>query len=139
MTATPQSQQPPWLRGPVEGIHPLLQPVAFHVKHAIGSLDRLLTYARGQSLDDAQLATHATEKTLPAGSFTAEQIVAEFSAAIARAHEQLRATQDSDFLAERLVGRLKMRSNTIGLLFHAAEHTARHVGQVVTTAKYLSS
>ena len=160
------SQQPPWLRGPVEGIHPLLQPVAhalidadedvrkvvaplsterlwarpagaasvaFHVKHAMGSLDRLFTYARGETLSDAQLATLATEKTLPAGTFTSAEIVAEFSAAIARAHAQLRATREADLLVVRLVGRAQLPSNTIGLLVHAAEHTARHVGQIVTT------
>ena len=38
-----------------------------------------------------------------------------------------------------LVGRAKLPSNTIGLLVHAAEHTARHVGQLMTTAKVLAA
>jgi hypothetical protein len=38
---------------------------------------------------------------------------------------------------ERLVGRLKLPSTVVGLLFHAAEHTQRHVGQAATTRKRL--
>jgi uncharacterized damage-inducible protein DinB len=159
---------PPWLRGPVDGITPLLQPVAhalidadedvqkalkdlsaeqirrkpgnaaplaFHVKHAMGSLDRLLTYARGESLSDAQLAALAAEKPMDVSMLTPDQLAREFSAAIAGAMAQLRATPESDLLLKREVGRARLPSNVIGLLVHAAEHTARHVGQVVTTAK----
>lgn len=159
---------PPWLRGPVDGIVPLLQPVAhalidadedvqkalatlnaeqirrkpgnaaplaFHVKHAMGSLDRLLTYARGDSLSETQLAALAAEKPMDVSAFTPEQLSREFSAAIEGAMTQLRSTRESDLLVTRAVGRAKLPSNTLGLLFHAAEHTARHVGQIVTTAK----
>ena len=161
---------PPWLRGPVAGIIPLLQPVAhalidanedvtkalaglsaeqvrarpgnaaplaFHVRHAMGSLDRLFTYARGESLSESQLAALSAEKPMDVGSATPEQLTREFTAAIERAMTQLRATRESDLLVGREVGRAKLPSNTIGLLFHAAEHTARHVGQVVTTAKII--
>ena len=159
---------PPWLRGPVEGIIPLLQPVAhalidaeedvtkalaglsaeqvrqrpgnsaplaFHVKHAMGSLDRLLTYARGDSLSEAQLAALAAEKPMDVSALEPVQLSREFSAAIGRAMAQLRETREADLLVKREVGRAKLPSNTLGLLFHAAEHTARHVGQVMTTAK----
>lgn len=168
------SFQPPWLRGPVPGVHAFIQPVAhalidaeedvrkvvatlspeqiaarpartgaagggapvgYHVKHAMGSLDRLFTYARGEPLSDAQLATLSGEKSLDVSGLRGPALVEEFSAAIERAHAQLRATRESDLLQIRLVGRAKLPSNTIGLLFHAAEHTARHVGQIVTTAK----
>ena len=161
---------PPWLRGPVAGIIPLLQPVAhalidadedvskalatlnaeqirrkpgnaaplaFHVKHAMGSLDRLFTYARGESLSEAQLAALSAEKPMDVSGFTAEGLSLEFSAAVERAMAQLRATKESDLLTQREVGRAKLPSNTVGLLFHAAEHTARHVGQIVTTSKLL--
>jgi hypothetical protein len=108
---------------------------AFHVKHAMGSLDRLFTYARGESLSQAQLETLAGEKPMDVSALTPDQLGREFSAAIARAQDQLRATKESELLTVRLVGRAQVPSNTIGLLFHAAEHTARHVGQLVTTAK----
>jgi hypothetical protein len=109
--------------------------VAYHVTHAMGSLDRLFTYARGEALDDRQLAALAAEKTLDPTLFTPQQLAADFSAAVKKAHAQLRSTSEAELLAPRLVGRAKLPSNVIGLLVHAAEHTARHVGQIVTTAK----
>ena len=108
---------------------------AYHVKHAMGSLDRLFTYARGESLNTEQTAALAAEKTLHERTFEPGALAAEFSAAIRRAHEQLRATKESELLTVRLVGRAQLPSNAIGLLVHAAEHTARHVGQLMTTAK----
>jgi len=164
--------QPPWLRGPVDGIIPLLQPVAhalidadedtqkylngltpqqlsmrpggaasaaYHVKHAMGSLDRLFTYARGEGLSEAQLATLQWEKTIHDQTFEASTLAQEFSAAVARAFDQLRRTKESDLLVVREVGRAKLPANTLGLLFHAAEHTARHVGQLGTTSKVVRS
>jgi len=108
---------------------------AYHVQHAMGSLDRLLTYARGESLSDEQLRALAAEQTIHARTFEPERLAAEFSEAIRRAHAQLAATKESELLTVRLVGRAQLPSNTIGLLVHAAEHTARHVGQLMTTAK----
>ena len=108
---------------------------AYHVKHAMGSLDRLFTYARGEALSAEQTAALVAEKTMHERTFEPQALAAEFSAAIQRAHEQLRATRESELLTVRLVGRAKLPSNTIGLLVHAAEHTARHVGQLMTTAK----
>ncbi|MGE5802118.1 MAG: DinB family protein [Gemmatimonadota bacterium] len=110
---------------------------AYHVKHAMGSLDRLFTYARGESLSAEQTAALLAEKTMQERTFEPRVLSAEFSEAIRRAQEQLRATQESELLTVRLVGRAKLPSNTIGLLVHAAEHTARHVGQLMTTAKVL--
>ena len=110
-------------------------PIGYHVTHAIGSLDRLFTYARGEALNEKQLAALAAEKALDPASFTAKQLAADFAAAVQRAHAQLRRTPESELLETRLVGRAKVPSNVLGLLVHAAEHTARHVGQIVTTAK----
>jgi hypothetical protein len=33
------------------------------------------------------------------------------------------------------VGRARLPSTVFGLLFHVAEHTQRHAGQAITTAK----
>lgn len=109
--------------------------IAYHVTHAMGSLDRLFTYARGEALSETQLAALSAERSLDANTFTPKQLVNDFSAAIRKAHAQLRSTSEADLLEPRLVGRAKLPSNVIGLLVHAAEHTARHVGQIVTTAK----
>jgi uncharacterized damage-inducible protein DinB len=54
---------------------------------------------------------------------------------VEKALAQLRATDPATVLEPREVGRQKLPSNVLGLLFHAAEHTMRHVGQLVTTAK----
>ena len=109
--------------------------VGFHVRHAAGSLDRLFTYARGEALSSEQrdfLATEATPGSPPAEG---ADLAAAFERQVDRALDQLRATPDSTLLEARGVGRLQLPSTVLGLLFHAAEHTQRHVGQIVTTAR----
>lgn len=114
--------------------------VGYHVKHCMGSLDRLLTYARGESLDPVQLATLQAEKTMHAAvNETPAELAGKFSAEIQRALAQLRATPESELLSPREVGRAKAPSNVIGLLAHAAEHTYRHVGQAISTAKFVTA
>jgi uncharacterized damage-inducible protein DinB len=113
--------------------------VGFHVKHCMGSLDRLLTYARGEGLSPDQLATLQAEKTMhDAPTDTPHALATLFADAIQRALMQLRETRESDLLAPREVGRAKAPSNVIGLLAHAADHTYRHVGQAITTARIVS-
>lgn len=109
--------------------------LGFHVRHAMGSLDRLLTYARGEGLNEAQLATLAGEKTMDAGVGGPARLSADFDTAIDRALDQLRSTSPDTLLERREVGRARLPSNVLGLLAHAADHTYRHVGQAVTTAK----
>lgn len=111
--------------------------VEYHVRHAIGSLDRLFTYARGESLSAAQLASLAGEKHTSDETLDADRLSADFDDAVERALDQLRGTADSSLLEARVVGRAKLPSTVIGLLFHAAEHTQRHVGQMATTAKII--
>lgn len=112
--------------------------LGFHLRHIAGSLDRLFTYAHGRPLDARQLAAIPGEGLPgepPAG--TAE-LLAGIDAAIDQALRALRATAEADLLAFRPVGRAALPSNVIGLLFHAAEHTQRHTGQVIATARILS-
>ena len=106
----------------------------FHVRHAIGSLDRLLTYARGEQLAGEQLAALAVEGQEDARDDAGARLAAAFDAAVERALAQLRATPDDVLLERREVGRKRLPSTVLGLLFHAAEHTQRHVGQLATTA-----
>jgi hypothetical protein len=111
--------------------------IAFHVSHTGGALDRLFTYARGEALSEAQRAA-AREEGKPADPpATLSALVAGVHATIERAFDQLRATKVDALLDERKVGRAGLPSNVLGLLFHAAEHTTRHVGQAITTAKIL--
>ena len=109
--------------------------IGFHVRHAMGSLDRLFTYARGEALTAAQLAVLRQESDPGDDSTAADELVAAFDAAFDRAMAQVRATDERDLLMAREVGRAKLPSTVIGLLSHAAEHTQRHVGQIVTTAR----
>jgi uncharacterized damage-inducible protein DinB len=104
----------------------------FHLRHLAGSLDRLTTYARGEPLSDAQLAALRTESE-PGAS--ADDLVADVRATIHRALDQLRATPDASLDEPREVGRGRLPSSVRGLLYHAGEHTSRHAGQVITTAK----
>lgn len=113
--------------------------VGFHVRHAAGSLDRLFTYARGEGLSAEQRAflENEGEPGIPPGS--AVSLVDEFEWQVDRALAQLRATTESTLLEPRGVGRLQLPSTVLGLLVHAAEHTQRHVGQIVTTAKIVQA
>jgi cytochrome b561 len=106
----------------------------FHGLHLIGALDRLFTYARGESLSDAQKAAARAEGT-PVPELDGAALAERVSAAIDRALDQLRATDPDTVLTERRVGRAGLPSTVLGCLFHGAEHTARHAGQFLTTLK----
>jgi len=164
-TAKIQSQPEPWLRGtlaefPAEQraiLHALelaredivhwceplrqeemharpygLASVAFQLRHIVGSLDRLLTYAEGDSLNAAQLKALSAEM-LP--DWSKEEILAEFETGLRDAERRIRAIEPATWQQLREVGRKKLPTSVAGLLIHCAEHTQRHVGQAITTAK----
>lgn len=107
--------------------------LAFHLRHIPGSIDRLMTYASGAVLDEAQKAALAAEKEEAADA--PEVLVAWFERAIDDALERLRRFPAASLLEPRAVGRAGLPSTVLGLLFHAAEHAQRHTGQVIATAK----
>lgn len=109
--------------------------IGFHIRHTGGALDRLFTYARGGVLSDAQRAWLRAEGEPGAPSVSAAEVVAEVGGLIDRALDQLRNTPVDSLLDERRVGRAGLPATVLGLLFHAAEHATRHVGQAITTAK----
>jgi hypothetical protein len=109
--------------------------VGFHVRHAAGSLDRLFTYARGEGLSAEQRAFLDTESVPGSPPAQAAELASAFEQQVRRALEQLRRTPESTLIEARGVGRLQLPSTVLGLLFHAAEHTQRHAGQIVTTAR----
>ncbi len=113
--------------------------IGFHLRHAAGSLDRLFTYARGESLSAAQHAAMLAEAHPDLAPNAGPRLLADFEEAVGRALDQLRSTTDAMLLEPRGVGRAQLPSTVVGLLFHAAEHTQRHVGQIVTTAKILGA
>jgi uncharacterized damage-inducible protein DinB len=107
--------------------------IGFHLMHLSGSTDRLLTYARGERLSEAQKAAFTAESHPSPADAAAllSDLRKSFDAALA----QLRATSPASMHEARAVGRAALPTTVLGLLFHAAEHSQRHAGQVVTTAK----
>jgi hypothetical protein len=106
--------------------------------HLAGSTDRLFTYARGEGLSDAQRSALAAERTLPDPRPHSADLVRAWQETVERSLRQLAATQDHQLDEPRGVGRMAIPSNVRGLLFHAAEHATRHVGQIITTAKIVA-
>lgn len=111
-----------------------LMPVARHLRHIARSTDRILTYAEGHQLSEAQLQALKTEDR---GDETRAALMAEVEASFRNAAERIRALALSDLEAPRGIGRRQLPASAGGALIHVADHTQRHVGQVVTTAKVL--
>lgn len=159
-----------WLRGPVQGVPALLQPVAhallqakeeiremlkdfpetmlwerpagvasvgFHLQHLTGVLDRLFSYASGHALSPAQLQYLAAEG-VAADNIRLQALVQAFEAQVEHAVEQLKDMEAEKLTDVRTVGRKQLPSTVLGLLFHSAEHTMRHTGQLLVTVKMQS-
>jgi uncharacterized damage-inducible protein DinB len=113
-----------------------LMSVAGHLKHIARSTDRLLTYAEGGQLSIEQLSALKGEQ---AGVETLAELLAEVEASFSNAAERVRVLGIADFNTARSVGRKQLPTSIGGALIHVADHTQRHVGQVVTTAKVLKA
>ena len=111
-----------------------LASVGFHLQHLSGVLDRVLTYARYESLSELQLAQLKEEGNDSAERCTVTDLVDRFNNQVTIALQQLKNTDASTLADYRGIGRAGHPSTVIGLLFHAAEHTMRHVGQLMVTA-----
>ena len=160
-----------WMRGPIAGLIPLLQPiahailqareevnlmminfpdaliwerpsgvasVAFHLQHLSGVLDRIFTYANNQILNEDQLEQLALESD-STQYLTVKGLLTRFNNQVNKALTQLKNTEERTLLEFRGVGRKQIPSNQLGLLFHAAEHTQRHVGQLLVTIRILKN
>ena len=111
--------------------------VAFHLQHIAGVLDRIYTYARGEQLNQDQLDYMMAEGKEKEG-LTLAAMLDHLDKQIEIALEQLRNTPEKDLLEPRSVGRKQLPSNVIGLLFHGADHTQRHTGQLLVTARVVN-
>ena len=156
-----------WMSGPVENVPALLQPVAhallqanrevntmmqgfpeeklweapqgvaspgFHLQHMSGVIDRLFTYARAELLSQEQYDQLA-EEGKPLAASTA--LLRRFDEQVKKALQQLSQTDPNTLTDFRGVGRKQLPSTVMGLLFHAAEHTMRHTGQLLVTVNVL--
>jgi uncharacterized damage-inducible protein DinB len=109
-----------------------LPSVAFQLRHIARSLDRLLSYAEGRSLSHEQLAALKEESTVDA---IGDDVFSELQGAIRIGATRIRALGDRALEQVRNVGRRQLPTTVGGLLVHVADHTQRHVGQAITTAK----
>jgi uncharacterized damage-inducible protein DinB len=113
-----------------------LTSVAFHLRHIARSTDRILTYAEGGRLTAEQLAALKAERS---GEESLAALLAEVEASFSNAAERVRVLATANFEIARSVGRTQLPASIGGALIHVADHTQRHVGQVVTTAKVLKA
>jgi uncharacterized damage-inducible protein DinB len=111
-----------------------LPSVAFHLRHIVRSCDRLLTYAEGNQLSGEQIAALKSEMET---GVSREALFAEFEKGLEDAANRVRALDAGDLSQPRFVGKKQLPTSVGGLLVHVADHTQRHIGQLVTTAKIL--
>ena len=155
----------PWMRGPLAGVDPMVQPllfsfqqaredldrwtsgltteqlwarpfglgpVGFHIRHAGGSIERLLVYATGGQLSEQQLADLKSE--MEAGS-SRIALFAELKTRLEAAESVIRSINVEEWTAPRYIGRKRFPTTLGGLLTHIAEHAQRHIGEAIVTAK----
>jgi uncharacterized damage-inducible protein DinB len=113
-----------------------LTPVAFHLRHIARSTDRILTYAEGSQLSAEQLAALKAES---AGEEPLAELIAEVEISFTHAFDRIRTLATADLNTPRSVGRKQLPTSIGGALIHVADHTQRHVGQIVTTAKVIKA
>jgi uncharacterized damage-inducible protein DinB len=113
-----------------------LPSIAFQLKHIARSVDRILTYAEGNPLSSEQLAQLKSEQS---GDESLAALLAEVEASFSNAAGRVRVLATANFDTPRSVGRKQLPTSIGGALIHVADHTQRHVGQVVTTAKVLKA
>ena len=111
-----------------------LPSVAFHLRHIVRSLDRLLAYAEGRALDAVQLAALQSEME---GTQPTSTVLGEFRDGLTTAEARLRRLSPENLADARGIGRQHLPTTVVGLLIHCAEHSQRHLGQAITTAKLL--
>jgi len=117
--------------------HPLTLPsIAFHLRHIARSTDRLLSYAEGNQLSIEQLTALKAEQS---GEESLATLLAEIEVSFSNAADRVRVLATADLNTFRGVGRKQLPTSIGGALVHVADHTQRHVGQVVTTAKVLKA
>ena len=107
---------------------------AFHLRHITGVIDRLFTYARGESLDERQFAALRAEGA-PLAIDDVPVVLEALGARVDAAITELRTVDPNTLGAFRAVGRAKLPSTVIGCLVHGAEHSMRHVGQLSVTTR----
>src|SRR5438046_218485 len=110
----------------------------FHLQHITGVLDRLFTYADGRGLAPQQLDYLKAEGT-PLDNITVASLLQALDIQISQSLNKLITIDPLTVTESRTVGRKQLPSTVLGLLFHAAEHTMRHNGQLQVTVRVLNN
>jgi uncharacterized damage-inducible protein DinB len=113
-----------------------LNSMAFLLRHIVRSTDRILTYAEGGQLSPEQFAAYKAEQE---GSESLAELLAEVEVSFSNAADRIRVLATANLETPRGVGRKMLPTSIGGAMVHVADHTMRHVGQVITTAKVLKA
>ena len=97
-------------------------------------MDRLLTYAAGNQLSETQLEALRQEEGRNA---TRAGLLAELETALSKAESTIRSFDPGAYSDIREIGRKRVPVPLGVLLLHVAEHTQRHVGQLIMTVKVI--
>jgi uncharacterized damage-inducible protein DinB len=108
--------------------------VGFHLRHIAGSTDRLFTYSEAKPLSEEQLARLGAEEQPGAGR---DLLLAEIDGVFESVAARARRIDPAILCETRTIGRKQLPTTLLGLLVHIAEHTQRHTGQAVTTARFV--
>tara|TARA_R110000796_G_scaffold67449_5_gene154787 strand:+ start:38917 stop:39441 length:525 start_codon:yes stop_codon:yes gene_type:complete len=111
--------------------------VGFHMQHITGVLNRMLTYSEKKSLSELQF-DYLKNEGIPNNEITIEKLVEQFNNQVDVALQYFKQIPENSLTEVRTVGRKKLPSTVIGLLFHAAEHSQRHIGQLLVTVSILN-
>ena len=113
-----------------------IAPIAYHIRHIARSVDRLLTYAEGNQLNEEQQAALKSEL---ASNAKRQELFAELKASFDQCATRIASIDPARLGEARQVGKRRMPTTVGGLLVHIADHTQRHVGQAITTAKIVAA
>jgi len=111
----------------------------FHLQHINGVVDRLFTYARKELLSSEQMHSLSIEGDKEKNALSGEQLIEALDKRIALAIKELKSVNTESLTEARGVGRKQIPTTLMGLYVHAAEHSMRHVGQLLVTVKILKS
>lgn len=116
-----------------------LASVGFHLRHIAGVVDRLFTYARGHQLTPEQRQAGLQESKEPESPTTVAELLESMTARLERALQELQEFDGAKLHEPIEVGSKRLPSTVQGALFHAAEHSQRHTGQLLVTAKVVAA
>src|SRR5690554_724643 len=112
--------------------------VGFHLNHLSGVVNRLFTYADNKKLTVDQLKFLKAEENPDNLPLKVADLVSVFDETVQKAVKFLRQTSTDDLTEFRGLGRAQLPTTKLGLLFHAAEHAQRHIGQLLVTVRVLT-